>query len=157
MTINVLFVCLGNICRSPMAEAVFKDMAAKAGLSDQFQIASAGTDAYHTGEPAHPGTRRILAAHGIKSDNRARQVTRAELSQADYIVAMDQDNLSDLQYLARDLSLAGRLDRLLDFAPKATRRDVPDPYYTGDFEETYRLVEAGCRGLLEVIRQDKGI
>lgn len=155
--VNVLFVCMGNICRSPMAEAVFKHLVAQAGLSDQFQIESVGTDAYHIGEQVHPGTRRILAAHGIPCDSTAQQVTRADLAKADYIIALDRDNLSDLQSMMFHASLDGRLHLLLSFAKGQRLQDVPDPYYTSNFEQVYDLVHAGCQGLLAYIRQEREI
>ncbi len=155
--INVLFVCMGNICRSPMAEAIFSDMVAKAGLSDQFYIDSVGTDAYHVGDLAHPGTQRVLAKHGIQCHSISRRVTRPDLTEADYIIAMDHYNAADLQRMARGISIDDRLHLLLDFADNTRLRDVPDPYYSGNFEEVYRLVEAGCRGLLAHIRQEHGI
>ena len=155
--INVLFVCLGNICRSPMAEAVFKHLVEEEGLSDQFHVDSVGTASYHVGEPAHRGTRRVLAAHGISSSSRSRQISRHDLETADYLIAMDLDNLSDIKYMARNLPLDGRVHLLLDFAPNVRTKSVPDPYYNGNFEETYRLVEVGCRGLVEHIRESEGI
>ena len=155
--INVLFVCAGNICRSPMAEAIFKDLVDQAGLTDQFNIDAVGTDAYHVGEPAHPGTQRILAAHGIRCESVSRRVHRADLTQADYIIAMDRYNYSDLQTLASRSSLNDRLHLLLEFVPDQPLRDVPDPYYTRNFQEVYDLVEAGCQGLLAHIRQEQGI
>jgi protein-tyrosine phosphatase len=148
---------MGNICRSPMAEAVFSDMVTKEGLSDQFFIDSVGTDAYHVGDLAHRGTRRVLAKHSIQCHSISRRVARTDLDEADYIIAMDHHNASDLQYMARGIPLDGRLHLLLDFAGNTRVRDVPDPYYTGGFEEVFRLVEAGCRGLLAHIRQEKGI
>lgn len=160
--IRVLFVCMGNICRSPMAEAIFKDLVTKAGLSDQFYVDSVGTDAYHGGEPAHRGTQRVLAEHGIRCESVSRQVTRADLEKVDYIVAMDRSNASDLQAMAAKAALDGCLCLLLSFAEgqQGSSRsilDVPDPYYTGNFEEVYRLVEAGCKGLLAHIHRERGI
>ncbi|GAB4450302.1 MAG: low molecular weight protein-tyrosine-phosphatase [Anaerolineae bacterium] len=155
--ISVVFVCLGNICRSPMAEAVFKDLVEKEGLADQFRIDSAGTSRYHIGEPAHRGTRRVLADHGIRSDSIARQVSASDLAHADYLVAMDHSNVTEMRYMARGAELDGRLLLLLDFAENTRLQDVPDPYYTGNFEEVFRLVESGCRGLLAHIRAEKGI
>lgn len=153
--INVLFVCLGNICRSPMAEGIFKDLVEKEGLADQFHIDSVGTGSYHIGDPAHPGTRRVLADHGIKSTSISRQINARDVTESDYLIAMDQSNARDLNRYHR--SPNGKVQLLLEFAQTSSTLDVPDPYYTGDFEGVYRLVEDGCRGLLTHIREEQGI
>jgi protein-tyrosine phosphatase len=155
MSVRVLFVCLGNICRSPMAEAIFQRMVDEAGLSDAISVDSAGTSAYHEGELAHPGTRRVLSHHGIQYDGRARQVQLSDIaadSSTTYVIAMDHDNLADLQARFGTLQHA---HRLLDFASHTHVRDVPDPYYSNNFDHVYRLVEDGCRGLLGQIRQEQ--
>jgi len=149
MTINVLFVCLGNICRSPMAEAIFQQLVDDAGLNEQIRVDSAGTGNWHVGEPAHRGTRRVLTQHGINYVGRARHVNAAEVGAAStYVVAMDDSNLRDLRRRFGDLP---NLVRLLDFAQKTAERNVPDPYYEGNFDYVYRLVDDGCRGLLAAI------
>lgn len=155
MTINVLFVCLGNICRSPMAEAVFQQLVNEAGLTDQFHIDSAGTGSWHVGEKAHRGTRQILAEHGILYNGRARQVTRQDMADPNtYIITMDQSNGNDLR---REFGAHANQFRLLDFARQTAVTDVPDPYYTNNFEAVYQLVTDGCQGLLETIRQREGL
>ncbi|HSV72511.1 MAG TPA: low molecular weight protein-tyrosine-phosphatase [Chthonomonadales bacterium] len=149
--VRVLFVCLGNICRSPMAEGVFRAAVAAAGLDGQIAADSAGTGHWHLHKPPHPGTRAVLDAHGIAYDHRARLVTRDDLRQFDYIVAMDSDNLADLRALG---SARGELSLLLEHAGDGAPKDVPDPYYTGRFDEVYDLVERGVAGLLRHIRTE---
>ena len=147
--IHVTFVCLGNICRSPMAEAVLQQMVNAAGLADQFMVDSAGTSGWHAGEPAHSGTRRVLSQHGITYRGSARQVAWSDVrAENGYIIAMDGHNVADLQ--ERFGSIA-RLYPLLEFASETDEVDVPDPYYTGGFDYVYSLVSDGCRGLLNHI------
>jgi len=148
--VHVLFVCLGNICRSPMAEAVFRHMVAAEGLSDQIAADSAGIGGWHAGEPPHPGTRKVLTVKNIAHDTiRARQLTADDFDRYAYIVCMDEENLDAL---ARMAPAGKRIYRLLDFAAHLPERNVEDPYYTGRFDYVYQLVEAGCRGLLEEIK-----
>ncbi len=143
---KVLFVCLGNICRSPMAEFVFRDMVQKQGLGDRFSVASAATSTEELGNPVHPGTQRRLAREGISTRGKtAVQLTRRDYQRYDYLIGMEQRNLSGmLRILGSDP--AGKVHRLLDFTDRP--RDIADPWYTGDFDRTYDDVVEGCRGLL---------
>ncbi|WP_129626829.1 low molecular weight protein-tyrosine-phosphatase [Candidatus Oscillochloris fontis] len=153
--ITVLFVCMGNICRSPMAEAVFRHLVQEAGLTEQIVIDSAGTGGWHAGEPPHQGTLAVLQRHGISADGQvARQITKADFGNFTYIVAMDADNLRDLR-MHDPRGCRTRL--LLDYAPTTRTREVPDPYYNGRFDEVYALVTAGCQGLLAEIRREHGL
>ncbi|MGB3714196.1 MAG: low molecular weight protein-tyrosine-phosphatase [Candidatus Promineifilaceae bacterium] len=153
--IRVLFVCLGNICRSPMAEAVFQQFVKEAGLETEIEVDSAGTSSWHVGELAHPETRKILAKNGISYGGTARSLDRAELSDDRiYIVAMDESNVRQIRSMTKKHD---RVFRLLEFSIQTAVRDVPDPYYNGDFEAVYSLVEDGCRGLLKAIRDWEGI
>ena len=138
-----------------MAEGVFRQMVSEAGLAGQIEIDSAGTGAWHVGEQAHRGTRRVLATHGIAYDGRSRQVNDADFARGNsYIVAMDYSNLSDLQ---RAFGRRQTIYRLLDFATEHAERDVPDPYYNNNFDHVYELVTDGCRGLLATIRKEQHI
>ena len=138
-----------------MAEAVFGHKVDEAGLSGKFRIDSAGTGSYHVGESACSGTRRVLAGHGLHYNGRARQISAREMADKQaYIVAMDSENMRDLNNRYGDHP---RLYRLLDFAENSDVRNVPDPYYEGNFELVYRLVEDGCNGLLAEIRKSENL
>ena len=149
---RILFVCHGNICRSPMAEFVMKHLVAEAGLSDQIKIASAATSTEEIGNPVYPPARRKLAEHGIGCEGKtARQMTRDDYRYYDKIVAMDRNNLRNLRRMFGD-DTEHKISLLMDH----TRRpgDVADPWYTGDFEATWRDVLEGCRGLLDEMAID---
>jgi protein-tyrosine phosphatase len=136
-----------------MAEAVFQHMVNEAGLSDKISVDSAGTGSWHIGEPAHNGTLRILKQKGVAYDGRARQLAHSDLDQFDYVLAMDAENISDIRRHVANPKAEVRL--FLDYAMKAgtvNRNEVPDPYYSGQYELVYSLVEPGCRALLEHIR-----
>ncbi|KAA9131949.1 low molecular weight phosphotyrosine protein phosphatase [Marinihelvus fidelis] len=152
---SVLFVCMGNVCRSPSAEGYFRHHVEAAGLEDEFDIDSAGTHGYHVGRP--PDSRAITACarHGIDiSSLSARQVSAADLQQYDHVLAMDTQNLAALRQLAGEH--AGRVRLMLDYAPGQDRREVPDPYYGGDegFELMCGLLDSATRGLLAALRAE---
>jgi protein-tyrosine phosphatase len=151
--ISVLFVCLGNICRSPMAEAVFRHYVREEGLDDQIRVDSAGTGDWHTGEPPHQGTRKKLDQYGISYEGiRARQVKKEDFSNFTYIIGMDNRNVENLHKLSGNSG--DNVYRFVDFIPNTTYTEVPDPWYTGNFDETYELVSAGCRHLLDKIKRE---
>jgi protein-tyrosine phosphatase len=157
--VSVLFVCMGNICRSPTAHGMFQQVVAQAGLADQILIDSAGTHDYHVGEPPDPRARATALRRGIDlGAQRARQVTETDLVVFDYIVAMDGQNLANLKGLCPP-GHEHKLTRFLDFVPEPGTRDVPDPYYGGPrgFELVLDLVEAAARGLLADIRARHGL
>lgn len=151
--IRVLFVCLGNICRSPMAEGVFQHLVNEADLSEQILVDSAGTAGYHVGEQAHSGTRRTLQAHKIPYGGRARQLDRHDLKTFDYVLAMDASNLSNIERIKPQDS-PSTVKLFLDYASGLDEREVPDPYYTGEFEKVYDMVQNAAQGLLQAIRQE---
>jgi protein-tyrosine phosphatase len=154
--VQVLFVCMGNICRSPTAHGVFRKMVVDEGLSDLIEIDSAGTHAYHVGNPPDTRAQHTANVRGIDlSDLRARQARSEDFEAFDYVIAMDKDNYRSLKLI----SPKGMLDKLymfLDFAPTIRQREVPDPYYGGDegFEKVFDMVDAASRGLLADIRQN---
>lgn len=148
---KILFICHGNICRSPMAEFVMKRLVTEAGLEAQFEIASAATSTEEIGNPVYPPARRKLAEHGIACAGKtARQITRADYQHYDHIIAMDHNNLRNLRRLLGD-DTEGKISLLMDYTSRPG--DVADPWYTGDFEATWRDVMEGCTGLLERIRE----
>lgn len=149
--ISVLFVCLGNICRSPMAEAVFRDKLEKKGLTGKISVDSAGTGDYHVGKEPHKGTRELLDRNHISYEGMlARQVDHGDWSKFDYIIAMDDQNITDLSRINKETEDV-YIAKLMDFVDDPGDENVPDPYYTGNFDYTYELVSEGCSKLLDFI------
>lgn len=151
--IRVLFVCLGNICRSPMAEGVFQHMVDEAGLGDDILADSAGTGSWHVDEPAHSGTRQVLEQNGIAYNGRSRKFARQDFDNFDYILAMDRSNERDMRALLRGDEKDAEIRMFMSFAPETGVEDVPDPYYRGRFDFVYELVDKAAAGLLAYIRE----
>ena len=152
--LSVLFVCLGNICRSPTAHGVFAKLVEQAGYSDLIQVDSAGTGDWHLDHAPDQRTAQVAAAKGYDlSGLRARLVTSADFNQFDYIIAMDNANLKDLRAMQPE-GYAGHLGLFLDFSEQSAVQEVPDPYYGGEdgFELVFGLVEDASRGLLRHIQ-----
>lgn len=150
--VNVLFVCLGNICRSPTAEGVFRDLVQREGLSDKIRTDSAGTHAYHIGEPPDGRAQAEAKRRGIDiSGLRGRQARTKDFKDFDYVLAMDRSNHQNLLSIC-PLDMEERLSMFLDFAPDVERREVPDPYYEGGFDSVYDMIEQAAQGLLADIR-----
>lgn len=151
---KILFVCHGNICRSPMAEFVMKDLVKKEGLEQVFEIASAATSTEEIGNPVYPPARRKLAQHGIGCDGkRARQLRREDYGEYDWLVGMDRANLRNMQRICGG-DPEGKLSLLLDYTNRPG--EVADPWYTGDFDQTWEDVLEGCQGLLTAVKGDVG-
>lgn len=149
---KIIFVCLGNICRSPMAELIFKDLAKKAGV--EFEVTSRATSDDEVGNGIYPLAKAELIKHGITGEHRAQTITFDDIFEADYIIGMDTWNMRALYRLAGD-GLAHKLKRLCDFTDKP--RDVADPWYTRDFKKAYDDIYDGCVALLKFLtsEQDK--
>ena len=150
---KILFVCHGNICRSPMAEFVMKHLVREVGLADEIIVESKALHRDELGSDTHRGTREILRAHGIPFSKRsAALMTAADYAAYDCIIGMDTENMRDLDRLTGG-DPEGKVRRLLSYTGE--ERDVADPWYTGNFDVTYRDVDAGCRALLRTLMQDK--
>ncbi|MEC1523903.1 low molecular weight phosphotyrosine protein phosphatase [Neobacillus niacini] len=153
--IHVLFVCLGNICRSPMAEGVFRNLLKLENLSSKVSVDSAATSSWHIGSPPHKGTLGILKKYNISAEGLVgRQLTKEDFEKFDYIIGMDESNINNI-FEITGKPQHPKIIRLLDLTDH--NKDVPDPYYTGDFEETYQLVTDGCQALLEKIRKEHSL
>ena len=150
--IKILFICHGNICRSPMAEFVMKDLVKKAGMEAEFEIASAATSTEEIGNPVYPPARRMLNAHGIDcSGKTARQMTRADYERYDWLIGMDRANYRNMHRICGG-DPEGKIHLLLDFTDRGG--EVADPWYTGNFDATWRDAQDGCRGLLQRLMEN---
>ncbi|MDC7127398.1 MAG: low molecular weight phosphotyrosine protein phosphatase [Spirochaetales bacterium] len=153
--INVLFVCMGNICRSPSGEAVFKALVKSLGLEDKFYIDSAGTIGYHEGEPADSRMQKHAAKRGIQLTSRSRPIKNSDFEKFDYIVAMDRNNYKNINSMDKNGLYSNKIIMMTDFSKKHYGEDVPDPYYGGSdgFELVLDLIQESSEGLLEEIRR----
>lgn len=150
---RILFVCLGNICRSPMAEFIMKDLVKRAGIEKEFQIDSAATSTEELGNPVYPPARRKLSEHGVDCAGKtARQITRRDYGKYDYIIGMDRSNIRNICRICGE-DPEGKVHLLLDFTDNPG--EVSDPWYTGDFDTAWRDIETGCIGLLNRIKNTK--
>lgn len=148
--IRVLFVCLANLCRSPMAEAVFAHLVRHEGLEHQIEADSAGTADWEMGSAPHPGTQSILEENGIAYSGQARRIVQSDLDTFDYIITMDDENLRAVRKLGKGRA---QVAPLLSFVVGTTLREVPDPYFNNGFEVVYSIVHAGAEGLLDSIKK----
>lgn len=150
---KILFICHGNICRSPMAEFMMKDLVKKEGLEDRFLIESAAVSREEIRNPVYPPAREMLARHGIScAGKRARQITVQDYEEYDLLIAMDRSNLTRMERICgRDTQ--GKIHLMMDFTSRPG--EVADPWYTGDFTATWRDLEEGCRGLLDYLEKGK--
>lgn len=148
---KIIFVCLGNIVRSPLAENLFRHLANQAGQGAQFIIDSAAVGDWHVGDPPDSRMRRVAERHGLVYDGRARQITRRDVQEFDLLIAMDRDNAAFLRRLAGSAQEEAKIHMLREFDPHGNpQASVPDPYYGNldGFEEVYQIIERSCQGLL---------
>jgi protein-tyrosine phosphatase len=156
--IRLLFVCMGNICRSPLAESVFRHLARERGVEDRFEIDSAGTSGYHVGAPPDRRSAATALARGVQVAGSSRQLAARDLNRFDYVVAMDADNLAQIEALHASAGGTARVHRLREWDPEASGLDVPDPYYGGarGFEDVHDMVERSCAALLDHLLREQG-
>jgi low molecular weight protein-tyrosine phosphatase len=151
---SVIFVCLGNICRSALAEGIFLRLVDEAGLSDRFEIDSAGTGAWHVGEMPDARASMVASQHGIELESRARQLTEDDLQRFDRVIAMDHENLRNIERIADATGSEAVIELLRRYDEEGGGDEVPDPYYGGasGFENVYEMVHRSCQGLLTELR-----
>jgi protein-tyrosine phosphatase len=157
--IRVLFVCMGNICRSPVAEAVFRHQVKERGLDDRFEIDSAGTSGYHDGDPPDRRSTETARRRGIVLEGRSRRVTADDLRAFDYVIAMDADNERELRRILSAGGGAARVHRLREWDPRPDDGDVPDPYYGGarGFDDVHDIVERASAAFLDHVVREHGL
>lgn len=156
---RILFVCYGNIVRSPLAEALFRREAAAIGARDRYDVASAGTSGLYDGQPPHPGTLRVAEAHGLSLTTRSRRFAREDFDRFDHILALDRHVAGDLELLARTAEQRQKVRLLRTFDPQASgEADVPDPIGSGPdaFERAFEIIERSVRGLLQSLEATEG-
>jgi protein-tyrosine phosphatase len=156
--ISVLFVCLGNICRSPAAEGSFLHLLAREGLQDAFHVDSAGTGHWHVGKPADPRMREAAARRGLVLPSRARQIQPADLERFAHILTMDNDNQAAVLRLARSQTGGAKVEPITRYCRHHKVKEVPDPYYGGaeGFEQVLDILEEACEGFLDSLRPPRG-
>lgn len=158
--VRVLFVCLGNICRSPMAEAIFNHLIEVAQLNEKFYVVSAGTSGYHQGEPYHRDTRDVCEKNNVKIDGISRPVQNSDFEEFDYLLAMDESNYEDLLARCPSPKFESKIKHMLEFQQNdhIPGLNVPDPYYGGYdcFERVFELLEDACEGFLEHVKREHG-
>jgi protein-tyrosine phosphatase len=154
---RVLFVCLGNICRSPLAEAVFRHKVRERGVEDEFEIDSAGTSGYHNGAPPDRRSSETARRRGVELAGQSRQLSAADLRRFDYVIAMDRENLHEIRSLEAAAGGSARIHRLREWDPERSGPDVPDPYYggPGGFDEVHDIVDRSCDALLDHVLAER--
>ncbi|MXW82705.1 MAG: low molecular weight phosphotyrosine protein phosphatase [Rhodothermaceae bacterium] len=154
---RIMFVCLGNHCRSPLAHGYFQNLVEKHGLQDEIEVASSGTSGWHIGEAPDSRICWVARRHGVRLNHiRGQKITKADLRTCDLILVMDRSNLRDVLLLDRDGRFTEKVRLLRTFDPSSVDDEIPDPYYSGIFEEVYTIVSRACDSLLEEIKSSLG-